>query len=156
MRSAREGIGGILLKTRANTCQIWGQIAWRRCPREARGPCPGGVGPPSCPVRLVGPRTRAVASKLAQLSLAKRSRSWPGTRVGNPPDLSRTSPPRRAPKNRGRVGVESGRLAVKHQSANLTDGARGYSPNIPINSWRSARCKPRSVFDCFVTPLDRG
>ena len=133
-----------------------GQNSWRRCPREARGPCPGGVGPPSCPVRLVGPRTRAVASKLAQLSLAKRSRSWPGTRVGNPPDLSRTSPPRRAPKNRGRVGVESGRLAVKHQSANLTDGARDYSPNIPINSWRSARCTALGRSLLSHHSLDRG
>ena len=69
-----------------------GQNSWRRCPREARGPGPGDLGSPSCPVRLVGPRTRAVASKLAHPNLAKPESvlAWPTCRqtTGFVPDLA--------------------------------------------------------------------
>ena len=47
-----------------------GQNSWRRCPHEARGPGPGDLGPPGCPVRLVGPGEPAQARGVA-------CRIWP-------------------------------------------------------------------------------
>ena len=45
-----------------------GQNSWRRCRHEARGPGPGDLGPPGCPVRLVGPgepaRARGAACRI--------------------------------------------------------------------------------------------
>ena len=50
-----------------------GQISWPRYPREARGPGPSDLGPPSTPVRLVGPgepAQLAAYSRYRELSLS--------------------------------------------------------------------------------------
>ena len=61
-----------------------GQNSWRRCPREARGPGPGDLEPPGCPVRLVGPGERArtrggsrVGSSQTELETREPIPSWP-------------------------------------------------------------------------------
>ena len=117
-----------------------GQNSWRRCPREARGPGPGELGSPSCPVRLVGPGEPAQARGVA-------CRIWPNRASSSRADPLLPNPSaihwicaigRKKSLAAELHGHSYKRRSLLASACNFTGGTVRFTAHIPLKAQRAS------------------